>query len=336
MTTVLRALRRRRAGAVAALIAANLAAWAWAWVFFAGDLVLLGTAALAYGFGLRHAFDADHIAAIDNAARKLVEEGKAAAATGFFFSLGHATVVVLASLGIAQISPQLQVVVVSFQPFAGAFAAGVSAVSLFLLAAANCLTLASAVRLSAALRRGERLAQSELRRLRTTPGPLGRLLRGSTRLISQSWQLYPLGFLFGLGFDTASEIGLLAISALQAAHRLPLAAILIFPALFAAGMMLVDTLEGWVMAGAYRWASIDPRRRLYYNLAVGLISVSAAALVGAVELLGLTDGGATGEIWIIAAINNHSAAVGVALASLLAVTWAISVLIWRRRSALSG
>ena len=314
-------------------------AWSWAWLLFGADPVLLGTAFLAYAFGLRHALDADHIAAIDNATRKLIEARQPATTTGLFFSLGHATVVVLASLAIALTSARLQPSLASFTPLANALCTGFSAVCLFALAVANCVILFSVARLFRAVKNGAQPAEAELQRLLSQRGLLGRMLRGLFRLISKSWHMYPLGFLFGLGFDTATEIGVLAVAATQASHGLPLPTIMAFPVLFTAGMTLVDTLDALLMAGAYRWASVEPLRKLYYNLAITFSSVVVAVAVGAVELLGLFVSGAgpAEGFWpLIAALNDHLAAIGALIVALFAISWMISVLAWRGRSAPSS
>jgi high-affinity nickel-transport protein len=298
--------------------------------------VLLATAFLAYTFGLRHAVDADHIAAIDNATRKLIETGRPAMTTGLYFSLGHASVVVLASLGIATAATSLQASFAPVIPWASTLATGFSALCLFALAIANTVVLVAIVRLMAALRRGEAPAESELRRLLARRGLLGRLLRGLFGLITRSWHMYLVGFLFGLGFDTATEIGVLALSAAEGSHGLPLAAIMVFPALFAAGMALVDTLDAVLMAGVYRWASMKPARTIYYNVTVTLTSIVVAAAIGAIELLGLYSddmaaGGGLGRI--VAALNDNFAAIGAAIVAVFAATWLTALLIWRVRAA---
>jgi nickel/cobalt transporter (NiCoT) family protein len=327
---------RRLWAMCAALGLANLAAWGWAWTVFAGNPVLLATALLAYTFGLRHAVDADHIAAIDNATRKLIETGRPAMTTGLYFSLGHATVVVLASLGIAAAAARLQGSLAPLLPWANALATGFSALCLFGLALANTVVLIAMVRVSAALRRSEAPAEAELQRLLAKRGLLGRLLRGVFGLIGRSWHMYLVGFLFGLGFDTATEIGVLALSAAEASHGLPLVAIMVFPALFAAGMALVDTLDAVLMAGAYRWASNEPARKVYYNLTVTATSVVIAAVIGAVELLGLYSNNldAAGGVWrVVAVVNGNFAGLGTAIVAAFAATWLVAWLIWRTRAA---
>jgi len=319
------------------LVAANLVAWGWAWTAFAGNPVLLATAFLAYSFGLRHAVDADHIAAIDNATRKLIEAGRPAATTGLWFSLGHASVVVLASFGIATAAARLQESLAPLLPLANTLATGISALCLFALAIANTVVLVSICRLFRALRRGEAPAESELRRLLAKRGLLGRLLRGVFALIGRSRHMYLVGFLFGLGFDTATEIGVLGLSAAEASHGLPLAAIMVFPALFTAGMALVDTLDAVLMAGAYRWASVEPARKIYYNMTVTLASVVVAAAIGGIELLGLYSGEAASGMWrLIGLLNDNFAAIGASIIALFAATWLIALLIWRSRAAPSG
>jgi high-affinity nickel-transport protein len=317
------------------LIIINAAAWLWAGMAFAGDPVLLGTAFLAYAFGLRHAVDADHIVAIDNATRKLIAAGQRATATGLFFSLGHATVVALAVLVIALASARLPTSLSTFGPLLGTIGTAVSAASLFALAVANTVILVAVCRLFLALRRGEQPVEAELTRLLAQRGLIGRLLRGLFRLIAKSWQMYPLGFLFGLGFDTATEIGLLAVSAAQAAKGLPLPAIMVFPALFTAGMALVDSLDGVMMAGAYRWAAAEPLRRLYYNLAVTSLSVVVAVAIGGIEVIGLIIGDAepASAFWsLVAGLNNHFGALGAGIIALFAVAWLFSVLLSRTAS----
>ena len=315
------------------LIAANVVAWGWAWLTFAENAVLLGSALLAYSFGLRHAVDADHIAAIDNATRKLIEAGQDASTTGLFFSLGHATVVVLGAAAIALASARLQAAFGGLKPLAGTLSTGFSALCLFALAIANAFILASVCRLAAALKRGVQPGDPKLDRLLSQRGLMGRMLRGLFRLVSQSWHMYPIGFLFGLGFDTATEIGVLGVSAAQASYGLPFATIIVFPALFAAGMALVDTLDAIMMAGAYRWAASDPSRRLYYNLAITLTSIVVAAGIGSVELLGLTVGEQmSGTPWrIVARLNDNLTLIGILIVALFAISWLLSIVVARGR-----
>ena len=247
-------LRSKLIGIYAILVTANLAAWAWALLAFRGYPVLLGTALLAYGFGARHAVDADHIAAIDNVTRKLMQQGQRPVGVGFFFSLGHSTVVALASAGIALAAAALETRFAGWRELGELVGTGVSAAFLFLIALVNLVVLVQLYRAFRRVRRGGRLVEDELEGFLSQRGLLGRIFRPLFRFIGASWQMYPLGFLFGLGFDTATEVGLLGISAAEAAHGLSLWSILVFPALFTAGMSLVDTTDSVLMLGAYGWA----------------------------------------------------------------------------------
>ena len=214
--------KRRVLAIFAGLIAANLLAWAWAFTAFHDYPLLLGTAFLAYSFGLRHAVDADHIAAIDNATRKLIQEGRQTASVGLFFSLGHSTVVILASLGIALTATAFKSEIEAFHGIGGLIGTSVSAAFLLLVALINLLILRSVYQAFNRVRRGERIGEQEMSAILTGGGPIARLLRPLFRLISRPWHLYPLGLLFGLGFDTATEIGLLGIAAVQASQSLPI------------------------------------------------------------------------------------------------------------------
>jgi high-affinity nickel-transport protein len=310
------------------LAAANLAAWGWAFATFHGSPLLIGTALLAYGFGLRHAVDADHIAAIDNVTRKMIQEGKRPIGVGFFFSLGHSTVVVLASVAIALSAHSLRDRFPDLVEAGSVLGTSVSALFLLVIAAVNLVILAGVWRL---LRRGGSDAAA-LEGLLAGRGLVARLLRRLFRLVSRSWHMYPLGFLFGLGFDTATEIGLLGISAAEATKGLSVASLLIFPVLFTAGMSLVDTGDGIVMMGAYRWALVNPIRKLYYNLAVTLLSVVVAVVVGGVEALGLIAEklDLTGGVWdaVDWAAGNFTV-VGYLVVGLFLAGWLASVLIHR-------
>jgi nickel/cobalt transporter (NiCoT) family protein len=281
------------------LIAANLLAWAWALAAFHGYPLLLATALIAYGLGLRHAVDADHIAAIDNVTRKLMQEGKRPVTVGFFFSLGHSTVVIAAAMLIAVTASTLQ------RSFPGLIEAGglvgtlVSVIFLFAIAMINFIVLVGVFRVFRKAKRGDSYVEEDLNVFLAQRGLLNRLFRTLFRLISRSWHMYPLGFLFGLGFDTATEIGLLGISAAEASKGLSIWSILVFPLLFTAGMSLVDTSDGVLMVGAYGWAFVNPLRKLYYNLTITGISVIVALVVGAIEALGLVAEklGLIGGIW---------------------------------------
>ena len=234
----------------------NVAAWLWSVAAFHNYPVLLGAAALAYSFGLRHAFDADHIAAIDNVTRKLMQKGRRPVGVGLFFSLGHSTIVVALTIAIAIATTTLQDRFDAFKSFGGVVGTLVSAMFLFAIAVANVIVLASVWRTFQTVKRGGRLFEEDLDLALANRGLLGRLFRRFFRLIERSWQMFPLGVLFGLGFDTATEVGLLGISATQASQGLSIWSILVFPALFTAGMTLLDTTDSILMLGAYGWAFI--------------------------------------------------------------------------------
>ena len=227
---------------------------------FRDQPLLLGTAVLAYGFGLRHAVDADHIAAIDNVTRKLMQDGKRPVSVGLFFALGHSTVVVLVAAAIAASASALEGRFAEFRDVGGVIATSVSSLFLFAIAAVNLTVLVGVWRTYRHVRAGGAYQEQDLDILLNQRGLLARLFRPVFRLITRSWHMFPLGFLFGLGFDTATEISILGISATQAAQGISIWSILVFPALFAAGMTLVDTTDGILMLGAYDWAFIKPIR----------------------------------------------------------------------------
>jgi high-affinity nickel-transport protein len=248
------------------LIAANTAAWGWAIVAFSGHPALLSTALLAYTFGLRHAFDADHIAAIDNVVRKMMQDGKQPYSVGFFFSLGHSTIVVLASLAIAATAAALRTRLDQFHDIGGVVGAAVSALFLFVIGIINLFILKNVWATFSRVKHGGRIVDEDLNALLAGRGLLARIFRPILKVVSRSWHMYPIGFLFGLGFDTATEIGMLGISATQAARGMSFWTILVFPALFTAGMSLMDTTDSVLMTGAYGWAFINPIRKLWHNL----------------------------------------------------------------------
>jgi len=325
-------LRGKLLATYAVLAAANLLAWAWALLAFRGYPVLLGTAFLAYTFGLRHAVDADHIAAIDNVTRKLMQQGGRPVGVGFFFSLGHSTVVVLATAAIAVTTVALQTRFEALRAVGGLIGTSVSALFLFAVGAANLLILWSLYRAFRRVRRGGAFVAEDIDGLLSQKGALGRLFRPAFRLVARSWHMYPLGLLFGLGFDTATEIGLLGVSAAEASKGLPIWSIMVFPALFTAGMSLLDTTDGVLMLGAYGWAFTKPIRKLYYNLTITFISVLVAVVVGGIEALGLLAEkfSLEGHFWAaVGALNADFGQLGYLLVALFAITWLVSIAIYR-------
>lgn len=328
-------LRARLIGLGLFLAVANVAAWGWAAWAFAGQPVLLGTALLAYGLGLRHAIDADHIAAIDNATRKLVQDGGQPVGVGLFFALGHSLVVLLAAAATAFAAASFAEAVAAWKDVGELVATGVAVLFLFAIAVANLVALRPAWRAWRRARRTDAAAapttMEDLDRL-TGGGLLTRLFRPLFHLLTRSWHLMPLGFLFGLGFETATEVGLLGLSAAEAARGLPVWNTLVFPALFAAGMALVDAANGVMMLGAYRWAFHRPARKLGYNLAVTTLSATAAILVGSIELLGLLSerAGLEGNAWhVVGTLGENLGALGAGLVALFGAVWIISALMSR-------
>jgi len=298
------------------LVAANVAAWAWALLAFHDRPLLLGTALLAWSFGLRHAVDADHIAAIDNATRKLMQDGGQQPLTvGLFFALGHSTVVVLAAAAVATTAALLA------SPLSQLKLVGTLGSALFLLAIA-------AVNLTTLVQLWRQPGEHDL-------GVLARLFRPLFRLVTRPWHMFPLGFLFGLGFDTATEVALLGLSASQATQGLSFVSVMVFPALFTAGMALVDAADGALMLRAYDWAFEQPMRKLFYNFTITLMSVVVAVLIAGIELLGLLNGrlGLSGRFWdTIGALNDNSSVLGFVVIGAFVAVWLGAVALWRYRA----
>jgi nickel/cobalt transporter (NiCoT) family protein len=316
------------------LIAANLLAWAWAFTAFRGFPLLLGTALLAYTFGLRHAVDADHIAAIDNVTRKLMQEGKRPVGVGLFFSLGHSTIVVGLSIAIALTSIAIKDRFTSLESIGGIIGTAVSAFFLLAIALANLLILISVHRTFRAVKNGAEYHEEDLNLLLSKRGFFGRIFRRLFRLIAHSWQMYFVGFLFGLGFDTATEVGLLGISASEASKGLPIWSILVFPALFTVGMALIDSTDSILMLGAYGWAFVKPIRKLYYNMTITFVSVIVAVFIGGIEALGLIGNQfkLEGSFWSALDLLNGDAVfgwIGFGIIALFALSWIVSIIIYR-------
>ena len=298
-----------------------------------GAVFGLGLGITAYTLGMRHAFDADHIAAIDNTTRKLMSEGKRPLGVGFFFSLGHSTVVfgltLLLALGLAAIGGQVANAHSTLHALTGIVGAGVSGTFLYLITAINVTILIAIVKLLRGVR-GGRLDEAELERQLSSRGLINRVLGRFARNVASPWQMYPVGFLFGLGFDTATEVTLLFLAAGAASSGLPFYALLCLPVLFAAGMTLFDTIDGSLMNFAYGWAFAEPVRRVYYNLATTALTVIVAFGVGTVELLAIVPGqlGLHGGIWDWAESVNLGT-LGYFILALFIVTWLLSAAIWR-------
>jgi high-affinity nickel-transport protein len=293
----------------------------------------VGIGLTAYTLGLRHAFDADHISAIDNTTRKLMADGKRPLSVGFFFSLGHSTIVfalaALFALGLRALSGPIQNGGSALHGATNLIGTGVSSVFLFIIGALNVVILMGIVRVFRDMRHG-RYQDAELDDKLDSRGLMNRFLGRFARAVREPWQMYPLGALFGLGFDTASEVALLFLAAGAAGAGLPFYAILCLPVLFAAGMSLLDTLDGSFMNFAYGWAFSKPVRKVYYNITITGLSVTVAFVIGTVELLGLAANGLTlhGHFWYwVAGIGINT--LGYIIAGLFALTWALAIAIWR-------
>jgi high-affinity nickel-transport protein len=278
--------------------------------------------------------DADHIAAIDNVTRKLMQEGKRPVAVGLMFSLGHSTIVVLGSAGIAAAALALHHRIDAVRNVGGVIGTLISTLFLFAIAFVNLVVLRSVYSAFLRVRRGEPYVEEDFDLLLGNRGLLARLFRPMFNMITRSWHMYPLGILFGLGFDTATEIGVLGISAAEASKGLSLWSILVFPALFAAGMSLIDTTDSILMLGAYGWAFVKPIRKIYYNITITLVSVVVAFAVGGIEALGLVaeQFHLTGRFWnFVGRLNDNFGTLGYFIVGLFAVSWVISIAIYKWR-----
>jgi high-affinity nickel-transport protein len=304
-------------GAVAAL---HLAGWTLFVWYARSNPALAGLGTLAYTFGLRHAFDADHIAAIDNTARKLLQDGRRSMGVGFFFSLGHSSIVLGLVSALAFATKAVGAKLPTLQSYGGVVGASVSGVFLLIIGLLNLAVLLDIFGVFRAMRRGRYDEQRLEQRLLET-GLMNRIFfkRVGDR-IDRSWKMYPLGMLFGLGFDTASEVALLAVAAGVATHHVPFLAVLSLPILFAAGMSLMDTIDGAFMSRAYGWAFSSPVRKVYYNMTVTTLSVLVALVIGGVEL-----------VQVLGGRGPDLARLGYLVVGLFAVTWIVSAVVWKVR-----
>ena len=293
----------------------------------------IGLGLTAYTLGLRHAFDADHISAIDNTTRKLMAERKRPLSVGFWFSLGHSSIVFalsfLFAIGIRVLGGQVQHGGSTLHNVTNWVGTSVSGTFLYVIAALNVVILVGIVRVSREMRNGT-FDEAELEQQLNSRGLMNRLLGRFTRTVTESWHMYPIGLLFGLGFDTASEVALLFLAAGAAGAGLPFYAILCLPILFAAGMSLLDTIDGSFMNFAYGWAFSKPVRKVFYNITITGLSVAIAAVIGTIELLGLAADKLTlrGGFWDwIAGININT--LGYIIVGIFVLTWALAITIWR-------
>jgi nickel/cobalt transporter (NiCoT) family protein len=292
----------------------------------------IGTGVTAYTLGMRHAFDADHIAAIDNTTRKLMADGKRPLSTGFFFSLGHSTIVFalafLFSVGARALSGQVTDDGSQLHNVTGWVGTGVSGTFLYVIAALNVVILWGIVKVFREMRTG-RYDEAQLEEHLNSRGLMNRFFGRFTSTISEPWQMYPIGVLFGLGFDTASEVALLFLAAGAAGAGLPFYAILCLPILFAAGMSLLDTIDGSFMNFAYGWAFSKPVRKVFYNITITALSVAVALVIGTIEIVGLlaSKAGAHQAFWRWFQ-NVDMNTLGFIIAAMFVLTWAAALSIW--------
>jgi len=322
----------RLGGFASAVGLLHVAGWGLFLYYASSYPALAGLGILAYSFGLRHAFDADHIAAIDNTTRKMLATGRRPMGVGFFFSLGHSTVVFALAALLAVAARTVDAHVSAFQTYGSVIGAGVSGTFLWIIGVLNLIVLVDIVRISAQMRRGS-FDHAELEERLDDRGLMNRFFIGrASRAITKSWHMYPLGILFGLGFDTATEVGLLALSAGAATHQTPVLAVLSLPLLFAAGMSLLDTADGALMSHAYEWAFSNPVRKVYYNITVTGLSVAVALVIGTVELLQVlaTRLGLDSGMWAwLNALDFET--LGYGIVALFLATWLVSVTVWKVR-----
>jgi high-affinity nickel-transport protein len=301
----------------------------------------IGIGVLAYTFGMRHAFDADHIAAVDNTTRKLMADGTKRSApgarqplsVGFWFSLGHSTIVFglafLLSLGVKTLAGQVEDDGSELHSITGVIGASVSGVFLWILGILNLAVLVGIVKVFRRMRTGT-YSEQELEEHLNKRGFMNRWLGGLTKSVTKPWHIYPVGVLFGLGFDTATEVGLLVLAGGAAAFNLPFYAILVLPILFAAGMCLLDTTDGVFMNAAYGWAFAKPVRKVFYNIIITSLSVAVALVIGTIELISvLTDQAkiVTGPLAAIASIPLDYAGFGIV--GLFVLAWLVALAVWR-------
>jgi len=324
---------------VAVIVGLNVLGWAMLAAAVGGryhitgtELFGFGTGILAYTLGMRHAFDADHIAAIDNTTRKLVQDGKRPLSVGFFFSLGHSTIVfalaVLLNFGIRALDSQVKNDGSGLHTYTGIIGTTVSGVFLYLIAVLNLVVLVSIVKVFKEMRTGG-YSDEELERQLDSRGLMNRVFGGYAKRIDKPWKMYPVGVLFGLGFDTATEVALLVLAGTAVVSGLPFYAILSLPILFAAGMCLFDTADGCFMNFAYDWAFARPVRKVFYNLTITGLSVFVAFFIGTIELLGLLgqEFNLSGPFWDFLANFDINKA-GFIIVGVFVLTWAVALSVW--------
>jgi high-affinity nickel-transport protein len=345
LTRVRRSLGREEWTAIAAMTAVVVGLHVVGWVTLAaivapqeygvgGSQVFgIGLGITAYTLGMRHAFDADHIAAIDNTTRKLLAEGRKPVTVGFWFSLGHSTIVfalcLLLAFGVRSLAGQLESDGSTLHTVTGVIGTLVSGTFLVILGLLNLAILVGILKVFREMRHG-RYDEAALEDHLNNRGLMNRFLGGLTKSITKPWQIYPVGVLFGLGFDTATEVGLLVLAGGAAAFQLPWYAILTLPVLFAAGMSLLDSIDGVFMNYAYGWAFSRPVRKVYYNITITALSVAVALIIGTIELVSILTEKlsiTTGPLAWIGGLDLNS--VGYVIVALFVLTWVVALAVWR-------
>jgi len=324
-------LKRRIVLLLGILVAANIATWIVTWEASGRYAFILATGWLAYAFGLRHAVDADHISAIDNTTRKLMRDGKRPLGVGLFFSLGHSTVVVILSAALAAGASYVEHHYMRWHVIGGAIGTVISGGFLYLIGFVNLIVLWDLVAKARLAPKSPDAAEAaEDADVFAGTGILARIFRPILRMVESSWQMYFVGFLFGLGFDTATEVGTLGLSAKAGEAGLPIWVVMLLPLLFTVGMCLVDTVDGIVMLGAYGWALVKPIRKISYNLTITFISVLVAFVVGTNELLGMLNIEHPHKTDFSSTIDAN---LGLVIVAVFLSIWAVSALVFRWRNA---
>lgn len=314
------------------LIGLNVAAWTLAFGLFHACPTTLSLCFVAYGYGLRHAVDADHIAAIDNVTRKLMQQNQQPVCVGLFFSLGHSSIVVLLSLLVAVGTGYVRDNFPQLKEVGGVIGTSVSAFFLLLIAIVNFFVFLDVFKRFNTARKGRSSGECHADDLANAGGVLSWLLRSVFKFVGRSWHMYPIGLLFGLGFDTATEVALLGIAATQAAEQTPIWSIMVFPLLFTSGMCLLDTTDGIVMLGAYGWAFVKPVRKLFYNMTITFVSFMIALLIGSIEALSVIASRLHLESGVFAAaraLNEHANEVVYGVIGLMIASWLASILVYK-------
>ena len=310
----------------------NIIVWLIAYILFRNQPKLLALCLLAYGFGLRHAVDADHIAAIDNVTRKFMQEKKTPVSTGFYFSLGHSSVVLILSVLVALGTIFMKEHLPEFQKIGGLIGTSVSSIFLLIIALINFIIFIDILKIFNNYRKNKKYNFDNAEEVFESKGLLVKIFKPIFKFINKSWHMYIVGFLFGLGFDTATEIALLGISAAQASQGMSIWIIMIFPLIFMAGMCLIDTTDGILMLGLYGWAFVKPARKLFYNMTITLISFLIAFFIGGLEGLALIANKLElkSGFWLyIANLNENLGSLGFYLIGIFIISWLISLVIYK-------